>query len=113
MSSTSNPREFVQRRGRVLRKYPGKSHAVLHDMVVVPPAGSWSDRTDTAFERLLLAKEMPRVAEFCSAADNEFEARDELFRLLQRYDLVRLLEQRPWDVYQEHRGWGDYSGSDS
>lgn len=113
MSSTSNPREFVQRRGRVLRKYPGKSHAVLRDMVVVPPAGSWSDRTDASFDKLLLAKEMPRVAEFCSAADNEFEARDELFRLLQRYDLVKLLEERPWDVYRQYSGWGDYSGSDS
>ncbi|RJQ07456.1 MAG: DEAD/DEAH box helicase [Bacillota bacterium] len=113
MSSTSNPREFVQRRGRVLRKYPGKSHAVLHDMVVVPPHGPWSDRAGTAFEKVLLAKEMPRVAEFCAAADNQFEARDEIFKLLKRYDLVKLLELRPWDVYRQYSGWGDYSGSDS
>jgi superfamily II DNA or RNA helicase len=37
MASTTNPREFVQRRGRVLRRYPGKTVATVYDLVVVPP----------------------------------------------------------------------------
>lgn len=36
LASSKNPREFIQRRGRVLRKFPGKSLAHLHDVVVVP-----------------------------------------------------------------------------
>ena len=36
LASSRNPREFIQRRGRVLRRSPGKSLAHLHDVVVVP-----------------------------------------------------------------------------
>jgi superfamily II DNA or RNA helicase len=38
LASSKNPREFVQRRGRVLRPYPGKHAAYIHDAVVVPDA---------------------------------------------------------------------------
>ena len=37
MASTSNPREFVQRRGRVLRKHEDKKQAVIYDFLVLPP----------------------------------------------------------------------------
>src|SRR5699024_2644224 len=36
LSSTSNPREFVQRRGRILRKHSGKAFAKIHDYIVLP-----------------------------------------------------------------------------
>ena len=36
LASTSNPREFIQRRGRILRRSPGKEHAVIHDLVALP-----------------------------------------------------------------------------
>ena len=35
-SSTGNPRQFIQRRGRILRKHPDKKFAVIHDLVVIP-----------------------------------------------------------------------------
>ncbi len=35
-SSTGNPRQFIQRRGRVLRRHPDKHLAVVHDLVVAP-----------------------------------------------------------------------------
>ena len=35
-ASTGNPRQFIQRRGRVLRTHPDKTFAVIHDLVVVP-----------------------------------------------------------------------------
>ena len=35
MSSTNNPREYVQRRGRVLRRFDGKDNASIYDMAVV------------------------------------------------------------------------------
>ncbi|MDQ9831353.1 helicase-related protein, partial [Acinetobacter baumannii] len=34
-ASTGNPRQFIQRRGRILRKHPDKHMAVIHDLVVV------------------------------------------------------------------------------
>ena len=36
-SSTGNPRQFVQRRGRVLRKCKGKEKARIWDLIVTPP----------------------------------------------------------------------------
>lgn len=36
LASSQNPREFIQRRGRILRKYPGKHYSWLYDAVVIP-----------------------------------------------------------------------------
>ena len=36
LASSRNPREFVQRRGRVLRKAEGKTLATIHDVLVTP-----------------------------------------------------------------------------
>lgn len=33
LASTTNPKEYIQRRGRVLRRYPGKESAVIYDLL--------------------------------------------------------------------------------
>ena len=35
MASSTNPREFIQRRGRILRKHPSKQKAFIYDFLVV------------------------------------------------------------------------------
>ncbi|SFQ43106.1 Superfamily II DNA or RNA helicase [Amycolatopsis arida] len=67
LASSRNPREFVQRRGRILRRYPGKNLAFLHDAVVVP--ASTDDRHAADGDRLL-AGELHRVREFARGAAN-------------------------------------------
>jgi superfamily II DNA or RNA helicase len=37
LSSSGNPRQFIQRRGRVLRPHPNKERATIYDMIVLPP----------------------------------------------------------------------------
>ncbi|MBT5960521.1 MAG: DEAD/DEAH box helicase family protein, partial [Gemmatimonadetes bacterium] len=37
LASSTNPRQFIQRRGRLLRPSPGKSRAKIYDMIVTPP----------------------------------------------------------------------------
>ena len=103
LASTSNPREFVQRRGRILRKHPGKERAVLHDMVVVPPARQFTLQEDLETDRALMRRELPRFAEFSSAAENEFEARGVIFPVLLELNLMHLLDEKPWEAYQQHR----------
>jgi superfamily II DNA or RNA helicase len=39
LASSTNPREYIQRRGRVLRKSPGKYSAAIWDTLVVNPSG--------------------------------------------------------------------------
>jgi superfamily II DNA or RNA helicase len=36
LASSQNPREFIQRRGRVLRTHAGKTSATIHDLIVTP-----------------------------------------------------------------------------
>lgn len=62
MASSTNPREFVQRRGRILRTYPGKESSEIHDFVVF----------DDEYKSLGI-KEMTRVAEFLDLASNKDE----------------------------------------
>jgi superfamily II DNA or RNA helicase len=109
LSSTSNPREFVQRRGRILRKYSGKNHATLHDFVVIPPMENTFVQSEMRdYEKILLRKEMPRFAEFSSAAQNFFESRNEVYEILFRYDLLSIIDKKPWDLYKENKEkWGD------
>jgi superfamily II DNA or RNA helicase len=104
MASTTNPREFIQRRGRVLRRAPGKTAATIYDLIAVPPtdAGPWNDAGCS-----VLRHEMPRFAEFSSAARNQYAARRVVRDLLDRYGMLHLLDLRPWDIYRESGASGD------
>ncbi|MFH8752857.1 DEAD/DEAH box helicase family protein [Streptomyces rimosus] len=85
LSSSSNPRQFIQRRGRVLRKAPGKERADIIDFVVVPPAGGDAIQYET--ERRLLRRELARVEEFAHLADNEGATLNVLRPVRERYGL--------------------------
>ncbi|WP_380277445.1 DEAD/DEAH box helicase family protein [Kitasatospora purpeofusca] len=85
LASSSNPRQFIQRRGRVLRKSPGKKRADIVDFIVVPPTGTGA--LAHATERNMVARELTRVTEFARLADNETETLDILRPLRQRYGL--------------------------
>jgi len=100
LASTSNPREFVQRRGRVLRLAEGKNKAEIYDFIVVPRPENIELKRDV--DASLLKKEMPRFAEFASSAINEFEARSKLRDLLNNYEMLNLFDEKPWDIYNNY-----------
>ncbi len=87
LASSSNPRQFVQRRGRILRPHPHKERATLFDMIVLPPD---LGRDTLEVERNLLRKELKRFLEFADLADNAGEARMQLLKLQKRYGLLDL-----------------------
>ena len=68
LASTTVERQWIQRRGRLLRKSPetSKAHSVVHDLVTVPQR---LDRLDQA-ARGLLDSELQRVQEFARLARN-------------------------------------------
>ena len=84
LASTSNHRQFIQRRGRILRPHPHKKQAVLFDTIVIPPN---LDRETWEVERNLLRKELYRFITFAELADNAAEARNKLLQLQDRYQL--------------------------
>ncbi len=70
ISSTGNPRQFIQRRGRVLRTCKGKDMAYIWDLIVMPPDVSGSAST---VERSLFAGEVRRILNFAALADNKID----------------------------------------
>lgn len=87
LASSGNPRQFIQRRGRILRPYIGKEKATLFDMIVIPPE---LDRETWEIERNLLRKELIRFIEFANLADNASEARNQFLSLQEKYGLLDL-----------------------
>lgn len=90
MASSTNPKEYVQRRGRVLRKFPGKRHAVIYDFITLPiPLDDLSGYDEDVIEsvRSLAAREIVRMKDFAAIAENPFDS-DSLIAEIQRaYDL--------------------------
>ncbi|KEO54658.1 DEAD/DEAH box helicase family protein [Thioclava pacifica] len=88
LASSRDPRQFVQRRGRILRRSPGKEQALIHDFIVVLPEG-YEDSSDYA--KRLIKSELGRVAEFSSLSENRFEAYETLAPVLRAYDLEHMI----------------------
>ncbi len=84
VASSSNPRQFVQRRGRVLRKHPGKEQATIYDYFMLPR--KMSQASDSlALEQSIGRKELRRTLDFISACSNKGEALSAIQPLLDRY----------------------------
>jgi superfamily II DNA or RNA helicase len=85
-SSTGNPRQFIQRRGRVLRQHPDKDRAIIHDLVVTPDATGMHD-VDQTLEKKLITDELLRVVYFASLSRNYYDVMNSLSPIAARYDL--------------------------
>jgi superfamily II DNA or RNA helicase len=85
MASTQNPRQFVQRRGRLLRLHPasGKTHAEIFDFIVLPPP---DPEGISESEKTLVGAELSRAVELADAARNT-EVRYDVIEWAYEYDL--------------------------
>lgn len=86
-ASTGNPRQFIQRRGRILRPHADKHLATIYDMVVVPSVTNVIGNYNT--EKRLIENELKRVYEFASLAVNQFEALDAVQSVLDLYNIKK------------------------
>lgn len=89
LASSTNPRQFIQRRGRLLRNASGKSRAIIYDFIVSPPDYG-GDQDDDAFnmERAFFRRELARIVEFCQMAENGPEALGSLRELRIKHNLL-------------------------
>lgn len=87
LASSANPRQFIQRRGRILRKSPGKKIATIYDFVV------YADNEEImgTAQNNILRNELKRVAEFSEMAENYHEVYSSLRPMLLKFGLVGLL----------------------
>jgi superfamily II DNA or RNA helicase len=85
-SSTGNPRQFIQRRGRLLRKHKEKAYSTIYDMVVIPKLnGNLGELFN--IERNLVKNELNRVAYFASLAMNFYDSKETLNNVCNKYNL--------------------------
>lgn len=86
LANSTNPREFVQRRGRVLRNSEGKTSATLFDFLTIPPITGNQDDYDLT--RSILRKELIRFDEFAENSMTYHSAYDVIWKIARSYDLL-------------------------
>lgn len=84
-ASTGNPRQFIQRRGRVLRLCKGKDEAVIYDLIVIPDASG--DESLFKIEQSEVEKELRRVRDFAETSENKHYTRTTLNEIITYYKL--------------------------
>lgn len=90
LASSRSPRQFIQRRGRILRRAPGKEKAVIYDFIVTLPESISS----FDHERKLFGAELRRISEFAGLAKNYAEAYRKIEPLLKRFKLVHEFREK-------------------
>lgn len=71
MASSTNPREYVQRIGRIIRQAPGKTQADIYDMIIKPDLSGFNDDDMRELEEKIFRKEIDRVLDLSkNALDN-------------------------------------------
>lgn len=101
MSSTTNPKEFIQRRGRILRLSKNKIKAFIYDFIVGPwTVENYSDRKSAV---ALLLRELPRFAEFNDCSENKSRARKIISDVCEYFGIIDELNIKPYDLYNRNK----------
>ena len=90
LASTTNPKEYIQRRGRVLRKANNKPFAEIYDFVTLPrPLDSVSGLTieQANRDKTLVKNELARIKEFGRLALNSMLANNLIWEIEEAYHL--------------------------
>lgn len=91
LASTTNPKEYIQRRGRVLRKADNKPFAEIYDFVTLPrELDSVSGLTMEQAQRdlSLVKNELARIKEFGRLSMNSMEANDLIWDIQEAYHIT-------------------------
>ena len=78
LANSTSRREFIQRRGRVLRRFPGKEIANIYDMIVLPPKTESGNVAYDEKERKVVIREFERYYEFADIAKNASDCRSKI-----------------------------------
>lgn len=93
LASSTNPKEYIQRRGRVLRLAEGKEYAEIYDFITLPVEQdelSFLNDDELSSFRGLAKRELMRMRDFSKVALNSSVADELIFEL---EDLFNLYEE--------------------
>lgn len=89
LASTTNPKEYIQRRGRVLRIAPNKEYAEIYDFITLPRdlrEAKILSKEKLEYDISLLAKEMARMKEFSSLSRNNLSCKKLIMSINEVYE---------------------------
>lgn len=90
LASSTNPKEYVQRRGRVLRLFKGKTHAVIYDFITLPFALELANQVEPEVlesGKSLALREIVRMKDFAAIAENPFDSDDLISQIQSAYGI--------------------------
>jgi superfamily II DNA or RNA helicase len=88
VASNRTEREWIQRRGRILRRYPGKKHSTIHDVIMLPYAKADDAFPLTRQELEYVEAELNRLESFAKDAINRTDVLDEIRRFRGLFGIV-------------------------
>lgn len=90
LASSTNPKEYIQRRGRVLRKAKNKEYAEIYDFVTLPRDLSTVaalPEEDTKMDHSLVKNELRRMKEFSKLSMNPMSSQAIIWEIEEAYHL--------------------------
>ena len=103
LASTTNPKEYIQRRGRVLRKFPGKDFATIYDFITLPrPLSETINLTSDEIrcEKSMVKNELNRMIEFKRLALNRMESDQLIEEINETYRMWEDFENIEEEYYE-------------
>lgn len=101
LASSTNPKEYIQRRGRVLRKAPGKEYAEIYDFITLPRSLSNTStygNPNLGVEKNLVRKELNRLVDFANLSKNPSDSNDIILKIKDSYDMDIIMDEE--DLYE-------------
>ena len=89
LASTTNPKEYIQRRGRVLRIAPNKEYAEIYDFITLPrdlKEARVLSKEKLGYDTSLINKEIARMKEFSSLSRNNLSCKKLIMDINEAYE---------------------------
>lgn len=102
LSSSRNPKEFIQRRGRLLRKAEGKTKSVIYDFVTLPRNFNEIGFNDYEEDKTIIIGELVRVKEFGRLSCNKIKADNVIDEIQQVYGVSIDIEEELEKMEEEY-----------
>ena len=93
LASSTNPKEYIQRRGRVLRKAEGKEYAEIYDFITLPRPLDEVEFTSPEEKRMelgLINKEFVRMMDFAETSRNPLAVDELKEQILEKYNVLNI-----------------------
>ena len=89
LASSTNPKEYIQRRGRLLRRSKGKDFAEIYDFISLPCSVEFARKTEhnfSQFDSALINRELKRVIEYNRLAMNAEDNADSICEVIKLFN---------------------------